>query len=136
MNKKIPSILLVDDDEFMNLLNARLIEKAGVAEHIQVCYTGEEALDYIANKAGDHLQPDLIFLDINMPGINGWEFLEEYRTLNRSRKKNIIVVMLTTSLNPDDEELAGTIAEITEFRHKPLSAEMLGEIMNRYFPAR
>ena len=72
--------------------------------------------------------------DINMPGINGWEFLEEYKKLNQFQKRNIIVVMLTASLNPDDEHMAHTIDEITRFRHKPLTEEMLGEIMDRYFP--
>jgi CheY-like chemotaxis protein len=139
MNKKLSSILLIDDDEFMNLLNARLIERAGITEHIQICYTGEEALDYITHKGKftdgecDYLQPDIIFLDVNMPGINGWEFLEEYKMLNRFQKGNLIVVMLTTSLNPDDEEMANTITEITEFRHKPLTEEMLGEIIEKYF---
>jgi len=141
MNKKLSSILLVDDDEFMNLLNAKLIEKAGVTEHLQICQTGEEALDYITCKgkftdhAGSYIEPAIIFLDINMPGINGWEFLEEYRMLGQFRKRNLIVVMLTTSLNPDDAAMACTIAEIAEFRHKPLTTAMLDEIIAKYFPA-
>lgn len=139
MNKKLSSILLVDDDEFMNFLNSRLIEKTGITDHVQVCFTGEEALDYImrkgkfANTERVFVQPDIIFLDVNMPGINGWEFLEEYKMLNQSQKGNIIVVMLTTSLNPDDEAMARTIGEISEFRHKPMTEAMLDEILAKYF---
>jgi CheY-like chemotaxis protein len=140
MNTKLASILLVDDDEFMNFLNSKTIAKAGIAEHVQICFTGEEALDYITRNgkfAGEKrkfIQPDIIFLDVNMPGINGWEFLQEYKLLSQSQKGNIIVVMLTTSLNPDDEELARSIDEIAEFRHKPMTEGMLTEIMAKYFP--
>ena len=140
MNKKLSSILLVDDDEFMNLLNSKTITKAGIAEHLKICFTGEEALDYItrngrfAGKESNFVQPEIIFLDINMPGINGWEFLEEYKKLNQPKKANIIIVMLTTSLNPDDEEMARSIDAIAEFRHKPMTTEMLNDIIGKYFP--
>lgn len=140
MNKKLSCVLLIDDDEFTNEVNVRLIKNMDVTEYIQVCNTGKDALNYITHNneyKGEEVhysKPDIIFLDINMPGMNGWEFLEEYKKLENVLKGNILIIMLTTSLNPDDEVLANGISGITEFRHKPMTKEMIDEIIQNYFP--
>ena len=140
MNKKLNCVLFIDDDEFTNLINVKLVESAEVSKLIQVCYTGQEALEFLTN-SGEYKKenepfpcPDIIFLDINMPGMNGWEFLEEYTKLTKSNQDNLIIIMLTTSLNPEDEIAANKLAYITAFRHKPLTAPMLNEIIQTYFP--
>jgi CheY-like chemotaxis protein len=78
-------------------------------------------------------QPELIFLDINMPGMNGWEFLEHYKQLPEGLQNAMIVVMLTTSENPDDKARAATQGMLADFKSKPLTKEMLEEVINKYY---
>jgi CheY-like chemotaxis protein len=129
MKKKLNCILLVDDDEPTNFLNRMTLEQAGCAEYIQVVQSGQAALDFL-----DRFHPDLIFLDINMPAMDGWEFLERYRQLPPDQKTSIVMIMLTTSLNPDDEAKARAIPEVSGFENKPLKADRLRELLKNYFP--
>ncbi len=134
MKKKLNCILLIDDDESTNFINKRVVEKSGYSEKCIAVQGGQAALDYLQSKEdGKYPQPDLIFLDINMPAMNGWEFLDEYRKLDKEIQGRIIVVMLTTSLNPDDKEKAKKYTEISGFKNKPLSVHMLEEILQEYF---
>jgi CheY-like chemotaxis protein len=139
MKKKLNCILLVDDDEPTNYLNRMTLENAGCARHIQIVQSGQDALDFLSrqgkyNEMPDCPHPELIFLDINMPAMDGWEFLEKYRALPADQKARIVVIMLTTSLNPDDESRARTLPEVDGFEHKPLKADRLKEVLKTYFP--
>ncbi len=140
MNKKLDCILLVDDDFSTNFLNQMILKKAGIAEHVETVLNGKEALEYLTNTGKYEAngtvfpRPSLIFLDINMPVMDGWEFLAAYHKLPEYQKGQIVIVMLTASFNPDDETRAGKIPEITGFRNKPLSLKMLADIMEKYFP--
>ena len=69
-----------------------------------------------------------------MPKMNGWEFLEAYDKLNVRKKEHGIIIMLTTSLNPDDELKARAISEIDGFENKPLRADGLEKVLTTYFP--
>jgi CheY-like chemotaxis protein len=131
--KQLNCILLIDDDEPTNFLNKMTLEQAGCARHIRIAPGGQAALDYLRDEAEDCPRPDLIFLDINMPAMDGWEFLEEYRKLPSERKAHTVLIMLTTSLNPDDEQRTLKIPEISGFEHKPLSNVRLGILLNKYF---
>lgn len=137
MKEKLNCILLIDDDEPTNFINELVIKKAACTQKIVVKQGAREALEYLMSKEdGEHPRPDLIFLDINMPAMNGWDFLEEYRKLDELQKGKIVIVMLTTSLNPDDEEKARKIKEINDFKSKPLTKEILQEILLRYYADR
>lgn len=140
MNKKLACILLVDDDEPTNYLNRIILEQSHCVTNIQVVRSGQDALNYLTNKGSfarngrEYPRPDLIFLDINMPAMDGWEFLEKYRQLPEDQKGRIVMIMLTTSLDPDDEQKAKEMPEIAGFRHKPLTKEMFEQTMREYFP--
>ena len=139
MKKKLNCILLIDDDEPTNFLSRLLLEEADCTNHIQVEQDGFSALEYLTrseNGDGDlrYPCPDLIFLDINMPAMNGWEFLDEYSRLENHHKGNVVMVMLTTSLNPDDRTKADEIPDVSGFETKPLTQEKLDYILKRYFP--
>ncbi|MCW3070756.1 MAG: chemotaxis protein CheY [Bacteroidetes bacterium] len=134
MNKTLKCILLIDDNPDDNFIHERVIKKSNAAENVVAKQTGLEAIEYLkANRENNHLPPDLIFLDINMPGMNGWEFLKEYEKLDEMSKSKAIVVMLTTSENPDDMLKAKVMNWASDFKTKPLTTEMLGEILEKYF---
>ena len=137
MSTPLNCILLIDDDEPTNFLNRVTLEQSGYARSVRVIQGGQEALDYLVRCDGtDHAgypRPDLIFLDINMPAMDGWEFLERYRSLPAACKADMVLVMLTTSLNPDDEVRSRKFPEVSGFENKPLSARRLKELLEKYF---
>jgi CheY-like chemotaxis protein len=139
MKKKLSCVLLIDDDEPTNFINSIIVEEAECTEHIQIAWSGQQGLNYLASSGQFELnsvkypRPDLIFLDINMPGMKGWEFLNRYKKINEGQEPRIVIVMLSTSLNPDDKVRAKDTDEIAAFKSKPLSKEILHELLEEYF---
>src|SRR5690606_32947414 len=99
MRKKLNCILLVDDDPDDNFYHQIIINEMNIVNNIDIARNGIEALEYL--KTEDQLPPDLIFLDLNMPKMNGWEFLEQYKHLGIGQKARVLIVILTTSANPE-----------------------------------
>jgi CheY-like chemotaxis protein len=132
--KQLNCILLIDDDEPTNFLNKMTLEQAGCTRHIRIAQSGQAALDYLRGGVPDTgPRPDLIFLDINMPAMDGWEFLAQYRTLPPEKKADTVLIMLTTSLNPDDEKRTLAIPEVAGFENKPLNQGQLDRLLKKYF---
>jgi len=126
--------MLVDDDRDDNFFHERVIKKNDAANIVIEKETGKAALEYLKSRQKNSTShPDLIFLDINMPRMNGWEFLEEYDKLDEQFKSRAIVVMLTTSGNPDDKIKARMNTNVADFKTKPLTKEMLEEVIDKYF---
>jgi CheY-like chemotaxis protein len=140
MKKKLNCILLIEDNEFTNIFNQKLIKNLDITEHVYVTESGKEALDFLFNKGKfessgiNYPTPDIIFLDINMPGMNGWEFIEEFKEKKNGKLISSKIVMLTTSPNPDDEQTAKLISEIIAFKRKPLTKAVVNEIITEHFP--
>ncbi len=130
MKKRLNCIMLIDDDADDNYYHQVILRKMDITDHIEVAESGPEALDYLKK---ENQIPDIIFLDINMPGMSGWDFLDEYKKLNARQKETVIIIMLTTSISPADMAKADTMSEITSFRSKPMTREMLNDILERYF---
>lgn len=134
MKKKLNCILLVDDDAATNVYNSAIVKSADITERIEVRANGESALEFLSStEDGDHPRPALIFLDVNMPGMDGWEFLEKYHELPEAQKGKIVVFMLTTSLDPNDE-LKSTKMGAKGFIRKPLTPELVRELAMKHFP--
>lgn len=131
MRKKLHCILLVDDDQDDNYFHQIIINKMNIANQIDVAINGIEAIAYL--KKENQTPPDLIFLDLNMPKMNGWEFLEEYKTLSIAQKAKVLIVILTTSANPDHIRKAKEIQDVKGFNTKPLTKEFLTEILEQHF---
>ena len=136
--KKLDCILLIDDDEPTNILHQIIIEEAEIAETVEIAESAKDALKFLQKERNGFAShtvkyPDLIFLDINMPGMNGFDFLKEYRALTQHTQLDAVVVMLTTSLNPDDEDKARAVKEVNDYLNKPLTEEMLIDIIDRFF---
>ena len=134
MNLKITTVLLIDDSEFDNLFHERVIRKSELVENVIVKTSGDEALEFLKeNLRLNRSSPDIIFLDINMPGMNGWEFIEQYQKLEDASKSKVVLVMLTTSDNPKDISKAKEYPAISDYKIKPLSKPILEDVINRYF---
>ncbi len=131
-------IILVDDDKITNFINKQVIKRADLDVTVKVNNSVIEALSYLQgideHTVEEYPRPGIIFLDINMPGMNGWDFIDEYKKLPEQQKKRIVIAMLTTSINPDDESVANQTPEINMYLKKPLTVKKLESTINRYFP--
>jgi CheY-like chemotaxis protein len=136
--RKIKSILLVDDNDADNFLHQLFIEETGFCDSTKICINGKQALQFIQDciDRPDHEfldLPELIFLDINMPIMTGWEFIQAFEQVDFKHFKRPIVVMVSTSTNPDDKARATQFKDIACFVSKPLSHEKLAELADKYF---
>lgn len=124
------SILLVDDDEAINFYHKIMLEEWAVTDKVHTCQHGAQALDYLQEKGQFCTErPSLILLDVNMPVMNGFEFLAEYAKLPPSQKASKVIVMLTTSLHNTDVEKAEMYSDLSGYFNKPLTFEQLETIM-------
>jgi CheY-like chemotaxis protein len=132
--KKLNHILLIDDDSINNFINEKLLTKLNIAEKISITLNGEEAINFLNNLCGNSQPPcpELILLDINMPVMDGFEFLEQYKKLDFPDKQSVVIVMLTTSTNPNDtKRLAETGA--AGYISKPLTEQKITEVIEKHF---
>lgn len=130
----VKKILVIDDNATDRYIAKRMAEKHLFAEEIVLQESALEALEYILSLENTpHLLPQFIFLDINMPGMNGYEFLEEYTKLSETIKANCIIMMITTSIHPDDLKRAESNSSVIRFLNKPLDKEKF-EIIEHEFP--
>jgi CheY-like chemotaxis protein len=131
---KIPAVLLVDDDPTTNFLNKKLLLRLGVTDNIRVALNGQEALyemrEHCREQPADC--PVLVFLDINMPVMNGLQFLEAYQQLPAEEQRAIVVVILTTSVSPRDQQRVQELP-IAAYLDKPLTQQQVERIMAQHF---
>jgi CheY-like chemotaxis protein len=123
-------ILLIDDDEVANFVNNLIIQKTKKDISTVSFLTGAEGLNFLIEcfARGDEL-PECIFLDINMPEMNGWEFLEKYAELDLKIREHVKVFMLSSSQNEEDYKTASLNQYVSGFLHKPLlGKDLLGVI--------
>lgn len=135
MTQKISSILLIDDDQSTNFLHQIILQEHVGFKNVLIADSGKKALTMIQDFADHQLaMPEIIFLDLNMPGVDGWDFLSEYKQICEEHHiQKSIIYILTTSINPDDFKRAEKIEEVSGFRNKPLTEEMIEEILSCHF---
>lgn len=124
--QQIRSVLVVDDDPASNFLTQLLLRKSGTVAHVAVAANGKEALDYVTEHRGKNGFPDLILLDINMPLMDGFEFLYHFQQLPYNHLTR--VVLLSSSVSSKDAQKAAKY-QVKDFINKPLTKEKLALIM-------
>ena len=132
----VEKVLIIDDDEVNNFICRKNIQELAFAQEASYVLRAEEALEDLKKTAEENpvAFPDVIFLDINMPYMNGWEFLSAYQELTQKINKEVKLFILSSSVYRKDIDRAGTHAEITEYIIKPLNKAKLQEIQQKYFP--
>ena len=126
----LEKILFIDDDPITLMLCKMVISKSLFSKEIVTAKNGEEALKYfntlkLAKTDAQLTKPQLIFLDLNMPVMGGWEFLDSFSTAEYSEYNNIKVIILSSTIDPGDLEKSKKYPMVIDFLSKPISKEML-----------
>src|SRR5687768_4631121 len=123
---KFHLVLLIDDNPIDNLVNQKLIERANLAESIIVKDSAVSAMEYLKSHCDKpESLPDTIFLDIRMPEMDGFQFLEEFDKLPAEVTSRVTIYMLSSSIDPKDISRANENKYVAKFLTKPLSIEKL-----------
>jgi CheY-like chemotaxis protein len=132
MSSKEINICVIDDDDIYQFAVARIIESALKTSSVMSFYDGEEALEYFESlKGNDGPIPDIIFLDINMPRLNGFEFMEGYNKIKDRLSKKSKVYMVSSSIDPADIQRSKEMDGIEDYVSKPLDTNLVTDIVSR-----
>ena|SRR6056297_2893942 len=128
--RTIEQLVLIDDDETYRFIAKHTIITLNLVDRFKIFSNGKEAIDYLRSKMDDPSQlPDVILLDLNMPVMDGWEFLERYLILRPRIGKKIYLYIVTSSVDPADLERADRISAVTDYIVKPLTRDKLRAIL-------
>lgn len=127
---KYPKLAIIDDDDIYRFAVERILQRSGVTKNICTFDSGAAALDYIRHAAPETL-PDVVLLDLNMPIMDGWSFLEQFRGLEEPLRERITIFIVSSSIDPRDHERAKTISEVEGFLVKPILPEELQRMLQQ-----
>lgn len=126
---KYQRVMLIDDNEIDNIINEKIIEANNFAEQIFVFQTAQAGLDFLVEHQNDGTKlPEIIFLDINMPIMDGFQFLEKFQAYPDLVKETCKIIMLSSSISPKDIDRAASNRFVKKYLNKPLNARYLDAI--------
>jgi CheY-like chemotaxis protein len=128
MSKNVKTVLLVDDDNMTNFLHQRVLSKSAICADVKVAKNGQEGIQKLVELNQVLASKDdtvVVFLDLNMPILDGWGFLQEYAKNKNNLKFNTKIFVLSSSINPDDKEKAEENAHVDQYIYKPLTTSSL-----------
>lgn len=125
---KFTDVLLVEDDPITIMVCERIMKMTFFAEKVTSCENGKIAFDFLMSSRVSDTLPKIIFLDINMPVMNGWDFLEELNKVKSDFKELPRIYLLSSTVDPEDYLKAKKFLLIKDFISKPLSKEALEKI--------
>jgi CheY-like chemotaxis protein len=128
--RKYQNVMLIDDNEIDNLINQKMVEAAAITQNIFTHSGAKSAIEFLRNaeklaKAATSLLPEVIFLDIDMPLMDGFQFLDQFDKLSAETKKYCKIVILTSSINPQDTNKSKSYPYVKKFLNKPLTQDAL-----------
>ena len=126
----INGVLLIDDNKASNFIHSKFLRETDNIDHVNAFEIGAQAIDFLKNIT---TYPELIFVDINMPTMDAWQFLDEYRLIERPEKNNAIIILLTTTISPQDEVKMKTYPEIKDIMYKPLDKAAIKLVCTNFF---
>ena len=127
------SIAIIDDDAIFQMLIEDIINTHKLAGKVLPFTDSEAALDFIKDTSIDECDlPDLILLDINMPIMDGWDFLEEFKEVKTGLKKEIDIYMLSSSISERDKTKAKNNPNVKGYLTKPISPDILKPLVQKY----
>jgi CheY-like chemotaxis protein len=127
----VKNIYLIDDDPIFVFLTKRIINSAQCDCQINEFSDGQLAISHLQEIIDDvDLLPDIIFLDLSMPVMDGWEFLEEYALIQSRIKKKIALFIVSSSISPHEVERSKTFLSVTDFVIKPMEKGKVIEIID------
>ncbi len=131
----VRSMVVIDDNTISNILVTKLVEYEKVTNNLRTFQYAVQALEYLSKAAQYEIHnfPEIIFLDVNMPQMDGWEFLQEYMQLPTEATKNCHLFMLSSSISESDIEKAKNYSVVTDYISKPITREILKDIRKKYF---
>jgi CheY-like chemotaxis protein len=124
-------ILIMDDDKLLNKINEKVLFSAGLVSELHIASNGLEGIDYLTYRiTKNYAMPDIIVLDLHMPVMNGFDFLDEFKKMDFPGKSNIEIVIFTSSSNPKDKQKV-LAKGIRNYLAKPYLLRGLTEVINR-----
>ena len=124
----VKNVLLVDDDKISNFINSKVLSRTGIVKELHTAMNGKEALDHI-NKSGTKWSPDVIFVDLNMPVMDGFQFIEAFSKLDHSKTDKVKLVIVTSSEDPEDMARARSLG-VKDYLVKPMKEADILRILN------
>jgi len=131
-HQKLDLAFLIDDDDVVNILNTIQVRQTGRVESILAIQSAEKALETLSTFQRENKWPSLIFVDINMPGMNGWEFIDQFRESFSAHKQKCVICMLSSSLDPRDMQKAAQSDMVDHYASKPLTQEVVHTVWKKY----
>lgn len=128
--KNINTACIIDDDSTYIFCLKRIMKTANFCNTIKVYNNGKHALDHLKYKMENQMElPDVILLDLNMPVMDGWQFLDQYMKIKK--KKSIPIYIVSSSIDPADKNKLSTYPEVTNFISKPIDKKKLNNISSQ-----